>query len=236
LDSKGTGHSLHAPHRTKGSRFNESQTKFCIDSSFWLLTFTTMPGKHPKEYSIDEVCLWVFALGLGDKADAFREAAIDGDMLINLDGEDFKELGLSSLQGKKVMQGIEISASQAEQEATGVDSERNKELEAEIATLRAQLEEYKKAAPAPGAPQQAAAPPPKPSTPPVRAPPPPNEHHVLKGAARGVARGVILGAVAGAVAGDAKQGMKIGAATGAAAGGMRGVGNRRRARMAGRMF
>jgi hypothetical protein len=196
-----------------------------------------MTGKHPKEYSIDEVCLWVFALGLGDKADAFREAAIDGDMLINLDSEDFKELGLSSLQGKKVMQGIGISTSQAEQEGAGVDSERNKELEAEIVTLRAQLEEYKKAAPAPAlAPQQAAAPPPKPGTPPVRAPPPPNEHHILRGAAGGVARGVILGAVAGAVAGDAKKGMKIGAATGAAAGGMRGVGNRRRARMAGRMF
>jgi hypothetical protein len=194
-----------------------------------------MTGKHPKEYSIDEVCLWVFALGLGDKADAFREAAIDGDMLINLDGEDFKELGLSSLQGQKVMRGIEISASQADTDGGGDDSGRIEELEAEIVTLRAQLDEYKKAAPAP-APQQVAAPPSKPGTPPVRAPPPPNEHHVLRGAAGGVARGVILGAVAGAVAGDAKKGMKIGAATGAAAGGMRGVGNRRRARMAGRMF
>jgi hypothetical protein len=200
-----------------------------------------MPGKHPKEYSTDEVCLWVFALGLGDKADAFREAAIDGDMLINLDGEDFKELGLSSLQGKKVMQGIRISVGQAEHEA--VDSEGNKELEAEIATLRAQLAEYENAIAtlraqlaehenalqAPGTPQQATAPP-------VRAPPPPNEHHVLRGAAVGVTRGVILGAVAGAIAGDAKKGAKIGAATGAAAGGMRGVGNRRRARMAGRRF
>ena len=175
-------------------------------------------GKHPKEYSIDEVCLWVFALGLGDKADAFREAAVDGDILINLDGEDFKELGLSSLQAKKVMQGIEISTSQAEQDGGGVESERNKELEAEIVTLRAQLDEYKNAAPA-HVPQQTAAPPPKPGTPPVRAPPPPNEHHVLRGAAGGVARGIILGAVAGAVAGDAKKGMKIGAATGAAAGG-----------------
>jgi hypothetical protein len=198
-----------------------------------------MAGKHPKEYSIDEVCLWVFALGLGDKADAFREAAIDGDMLINLDGEDFKELGLSSLQGEKVMRGIEISTSQAEQESTGDDSSRIKGLENEIVMLRAQLEESKKTAAAPvpaPAPQQAAAPPPKPGTPPVRAAPPPNEHHILRGAAGGVARGVILGAVAGAVAGDAKKGMKIGAATGAAAGGMRGVGNRRRARMAGRMF
>jgi hypothetical protein len=89
-----------------------------------------MTGKHPKEYSIDEVCLWVFALGLGDMADAFREAAIDGDMLLRLGDEDFKELGLSSLQGKKVMRGIEISASQAEEEGGGetilVDSRNSK--------------------------------------------------------------------------------------------------------------
>jgi len=37
--------------------------------------------KRPKHYSIDKVCLWIFALGLGRKADAFRQAAVDGDQL-----------------------------------------------------------------------------------------------------------------------------------------------------------
>jgi predicted lipid-binding transport protein (Tim44 family) len=192
-----------------------------------------MPGKHPKEYSIDEVCLWVFALGLGDKADAFREAAIDGDMLLSLGDEDFKELGLSSLQSKKVMRGIVISVSQVEQGGAGDESERIKELEAEIVELRAQLEENNNLA----APPPATAPAPSHDAPPVRAAPlQSNEHHVLRGAARGALGGVILGAVAGAVAGDAKKGAKIGAATGGAVGGMRGVGHRRRARMAGRRF
>jgi hypothetical protein len=189
--------------------------------------FTTMPGKHPKDYSIDEVCLWVFALGLGDKADTFREAAIDGDMLLRLSDEDFKELGLSSLQGKKVMRGIEISVSQAEQDDVGDDSGRIKELEDENAALRAQLEEYTKAAAPPPAPAPAPAPKPAPT-------PKKNEHEVIKGAAGGAVKGVVLGAVAGAVAGDAKKGAKIGAATGATAGGMKGLGNRRRARMAGK--
>jgi hypothetical protein len=190
--------------------------------------FVTMTGKHPKEYSIDEVCLWVFALGLGDKADAFRDAAIDGDMLLRLGDEDFKELGLSSLQSKKVMRGIEISTSQSEQIGGGDNSGRVKELEDENAALRAQLEEYQKAAAPPPAP--APAPAPKPAPPTKKK----NEHEVVKGAAGGAVKGVIIGAVAGAIAGDAKKGAKIGAATGATAGGLRGIGQKRRARMAGR--
>jgi hypothetical protein len=192
---------------------------FLIYYSFWLdirpSFITTMPGKHPREYSIDEVCLWVFALGLGNKADAFREAAIDGDMLLTLGDEDFKELGLSSLQSKKVMRGIEISTSQSEQGGAGDDSERIKELEAEIVELRAQLEENKKVA----APPPVTAPAPRHDAPPVRAAPPEsNEHHVLRGAAGG----------------DAKKGAKIGAATGGAVRGVRGVGRSRRGRMAGK--
>lgn len=182
--------------------------------------------KLPTEYSIDEVCLWIFALGLGDKADAFREAAIDGDMLLRLTAEDFKELGLSSLQSKKVLRGIEISTSFAEQGGGGGgDSERVKELESENAALRAQLEEYTKTrTPAPA---------------PAPAPAPPKQqqqhlqqHEVLVGTARGATKGAILGAVAGAIAGDPAKGAKIGAATGATAGAMGGLGARRRARMA----
>jgi predicted lipid-binding transport protein (Tim44 family) len=148
-----------------------------------------------------------------------------------LGDEDFKELGLSSLQSKKVMRGIEISTSQSEQGGAGDDSERIKELEAEIVELRAQLEENKKVA----APPPVTAPAPRHDAPPVRAAPPEsNEHHVLRGAAGGALRGVIIGAVAGAVAGDAKKGAKIGAATGGAVGGVRGVGRSRRGRMAGK--
>lgn len=187
-----------------------------------------MTGKHPSSYSIDEVCLWVFALGLGDKANAFREAAIDGDMLLRLGPDDFKELGLTSLQGKKIERGIEISTSFAEEQSSG-NNDRITELENENAALRAQLDEYTNMSrppePAPAqnnAPTQA----PKPNS----ATPP--RGHVIKGAAGGALKGAVVGAVAGAICGDPAQGAKIGAATGATAGAMGGLGARRRARMA----
>ena len=184
-----------------------------------------MPGKHPKDYSVDEVCLWLFAIDLGDKADAFRNAGIDGGFLVKLESEDFKELGLSSLQGKKVLRSIETSAEMATGGGGGGDTaaleERIRVLEQEHARLQAELDRLR---PPPA---------PAPAPPPAPAPAPPrNDHHVVKGAAGGAAKGAGRGAVAGAIAGDAGQGAKIGAATGATAGAMQGVGRRRRARMA----
>jgi hypothetical protein len=183
-----------------------------------------MPGKHPKDYSVDEVCIWLNAIDLGAQADAFRKEGVDGGLLVSLGADEFKELGLSGLQTKKAMRGLEISKGFAA-EGAGSDLERIKKLEEENKKLRDEVDRLKKQVPAPApSPASAPAPPPKKK----------KEHHVIKGAAGGAAKGAVLGAVAGAIAGDAGKGAKIGAATGATAGGMQGIGARRRARMGNR--
>jgi hypothetical protein len=195
-----------------------------------------MTGKDPKEYDVDEVCLWLNAIGLDSKVDAFRENAVDGDMLVALTAEDLtNELGLSNLQAKKVLQKLEFSKELAAEGGGGggVDDGGIKELEAKIseleaenAALKAQLEEYQ--------PKQAPAPAPPPKQAPAPAPPPKhyrNEHEVVRGAAGGAARGAVLGAVGGAIAGDPGKGAKMGAAMGATGGGMRGIAAKRRNRM-----
>lgn len=181
-----------------------------------------MNVKDPSSYSVDEVCLFLNALGLAEKIDTFRGLSIDGTLLVTLEADDMGELGVSSFQGKKILNGIQFTKSLAS--VGGGSDSRVAELEAENAQLKRELAYYR---PAPAPQQVAYAPAPASVTP----PPPSNEHHVLKGAARGTARGVILGAVGGAIAGDAKKGVKIGAAVGATGGAMQGLGARRRARL-----
>jgi SAM domain (Sterile alpha motif) len=184
--------------------------------------------KHPKDFTVDDVCLFIFAIGYGDKIEGFREAAVDGDMLVNLGPDDFKELNVSSLQSKKIERGIELLSSFAE--AGGSDSSQLKELENENAALRAQLAEYQKITTSSAPVAATPAPAPTPAPPPQQRPPePPMGAHVVKGAVRGV----VIGTVAGAVAGDAGKGAKIGVAAGATSGALNGIGARRRARMRG---
>lgn len=186
-----------------------------------------MPGKHPKDFSVDEVGLWLVAIGMGDKVEHFREEGVDGGLLVTVTQEDFDDLGLSSLQGKKLLRNLETSKAFAEE--GGAD--RIHELEHEIEKLHAEIERLKVS-----------------NHPPAPAPAPPpqkqqehhhhhhhqQEHQVIRGAAGGAAKGAVLGAVAGAIAGDPAQGAKMGAAVGGTAGGMRGLGARRQARMYGR--
>ena len=184
--------------------------------------------KHPKQFSVDEVCLFLFAVGYADKSEAFREAAVDGDLLLSLGPDDYKELNVSSLQMKKIERGIELLSNFAEASSAGGDVDsKMKELENENAALRAQLAEYKKvttAAPAKTAQQPSPAPAPVQQS---RPPEPPIGGHVVKGAVKGV----IVGTVAGAIAGDAGKGAKIGVAAGATSGALNGIGARRRARL-----
>lgn len=170
--------------------------------------------KDPAAYSVDEVCLFLNAIGLADKTDAFRAQSVDGSLLLALTPEDMGELGVSGLQGKKITNALQFTKSLAS--GGGGSDSRVAQLEAENAQLKRELAHYK---PAPA---------------PTKAPTPApqrNEHHVIRGAARGTARGVVLGAVAGAVAGDAAKGAKMGAAVGATGGAMGGLGARRRARL-----
>uniref|UniRef100_A0A7S2Y3L6 SAM domain-containing protein n=1 Tax=Entomoneis paludosa TaxID=265537 RepID=A0A7S2Y3L6_9STRA len=153
--------------------------------------------KDVKDFDIDDVCLWVFSIGLGSKTEAFRENAVDGAMLLTLGAEDFTELGLSNLQAKKVLSSLEKTQEMASggggADVTALQQE-NEALKAKVAELEAQLA------------SKSAPPPPKPAATTSKPPPPQqqkpkNEHHVIKGAARGTAKGAVLGAVAGAIAG-----------------------------------
>lgn len=148
-----------------------------------------MPGKTPSSYDIDEVGIFLTAIGLEAKVGAFRENAVDGDMLVTLQPEDFEELGLSGLQAKKLVRSVKFAASLADDEQSkqadpaqlAAVQKENANLKNENAALRAQLQEYTTPRPAP-------APAPRPA---------PQQHHhhppagapVLRGAAGGATRG-----------------------------------------------
>ena len=64
--------------------------------------------KDIKDFTVDEVGLWLTAQGI-DSSKAIEEK-VDGDLLLSLTAEDFKsDLGLSGLQSKKIMKNIEFS-------------------------------------------------------------------------------------------------------------------------------
>lgn len=125
--------------------------------------------KHPTQFSADEVGMWLVAIGLGSKVETFKEAGVDGPMLVVLGSDDFGELGLSSLQGKKLLTSLETSKAMAEGGggSGGVDpaaAKRIQELQDENMALRQQLAAYQSPA--------AAAPAPPPARPPASRPPP----------------------------------------------------------------
>ena len=133
---------------------------------------------------IHRVAMWLLAIGLGSKAENFKEQGVDGSMLVLLSQEDFADLGLSSLQGKKILNSLEFSKNLAEGNGQGsstADQEELQQLRDENSALRMQLAEYqKREAP----PEEKAAREPKPepvvaaaapSPQPARAPPSPEK-------------------------------------------------------------
>lgn len=92
-----------------------------------------------KDYSAEEVGLWLTAQGLGDKAPAFVEEGVDGDLLLSLTIDDLKnDLGLSGLQSKKVLKNIEFSKellASAGGGGGGEEAEKLKEDKEELKTL-----------------------------------------------------------------------------------------------------
>lgn len=164
--------------------------------------------KDIKAFSAEEVGLWVTAQGLDPSK--FLSEGVDGDLLLSLSLDDLKnDLGLSSLQAKKVMKNIEFSQNLARNEGGGSEevselTANKKELEAKVAELEKKLQsletdvkakdneiaglkkqmnaekEEKAAAPTP-APKRASAP--------ARGP------GVVGGAARGAAGGAVKGAI-----------------------------------------
>lgn len=69
-----------------------------------------MALKDIKEYSAEEVGMWLTAQGLGDDAPQFVEEGVDGDLLLSLTVDDMKaDLGMSGIHAKKVLKNIEFS-------------------------------------------------------------------------------------------------------------------------------
>jgi SAM domain (Sterile alpha motif) len=136
-----------------------------------------MSIEHPKSWSTDEVGMWLVAIGLGSKVQTFRDAGVDGSMLMILGNEDFSELGLSGLQGKKLLTSRQFVQGLAEGSegvggGGGADSKRLQELENENFALRQQLAAYQQPVQSqPPAPAPAPTPPPPPAQAPAHAPP-----------------------------------------------------------------
>jgi hypothetical protein len=158
-----------------------------------------MGVKPVATWSDDEVAIWLSCIGLGDKIDAFKENAVDGGLLLTLEKDDLTgDLGLTSLQAKKVLRELDFTKSLSEggggddlskeMKQLQVDikhcEEQIEEKDAKIAKLERELAELRPPPPAP-APAQA----------PKAAPPPHHGAPVLKGAARGAAGGAVKGAI-----------------------------------------
>ena len=105
-------------------------------------------SKTIESWDLDEVCIWLNCIGLGEKVDPFRENTVDGETLTSLSNDDLTaELGLTNLQAKKVLRQIdetkemialrEGSGAPAAAAGDGGDSE---ELQLEIQQLKDKLE------------------------------------------------------------------------------------------------
>jgi len=207
-----------------------------------------MGFKDFNEYSAEEIGLWLIAQGLGDHASKFVEEGVDGDLLLSLSVNDLmNDLGLSSLQAKKLMKNIEFSKMIGASDEKGKEAEKLMEevnaLEEKVQALQYQVKSKDREIaelkskmsgmqvtekhsppppqPVPHSPTQA----PKPAPAPARRGP-----GVVGGAARGAAGGAVKGAIVGAILPgmDASDGAAAGAAVGALSGGVGGLRGRRR--------
>ena len=194
-----------------------------------------MPPKPVAQWSVDDVAVWLSAIGLGAHAGPFQENAVDGSLLLTLSQGDFtSDLGLTNLQAKKAMNELDFAKSLSSSGDTGeLQDEINKltanmaDLQAQLAQKDAEIAELQKQVPQQAAPRAAPAPAPAHHPPPA---PRPVGHPVIREGARGAAGGAVKGAVVGAIlpgmsAGD---GAKAGAAVGGMSGGARGLRARRR--------
>ena len=127
-----------------------------------------------QQWSVDNVCTWLTAIGLGSKAEAFKDNGVDGSLLCTLSTNDLtSDLSLSGIQAKKVL--LEIEFAQGLGSGGGADPVELEALQSQLAEKDAKIAELEKelAALKNPAPQHHAAPP----------PPPRREHNVVKGAA-----------------------------------------------------
>lgn len=138
-----------------------------------------------QQWSVDNVCTWLTAIGLGSKAEAFQENGVDGNLLCSLTKDDLtNDLSLSGLQAKKVLLEIEFAQGLTSGGGGGADPAELEALQSQLAekdTKIAQLEQELAALKQPEPPVVHATPAPAPRP----APPPQYRHEprVIKGAA-----------------------------------------------------
>eukprot|EP01082_Thalassiosira_pseudonana_P016068 g14196.t1 g14196 contig9:1372891-1373693(+) len=182
-----------------------------------------------KDFTAQEVGMWLVAQGMGNHADKFLAEGIDGDLLLSLTAEELKtDLGLPSLQAKKILKNIEFTQSLTSKGDGEGDKVKIHELEDAVKARDVEIEQLKQQLAALTTKEKAA---PAPS--PKHAPAPASSHHtpqqqrrrgapVVGGAARGAAGGALKGAVVGAILPgmDAADGAAAGAAAGALGGGL----------------
>ena len=102
--------------------------------------------KEFKDYSSEDIGLWLTAGGLGEHAEKFKAEGVDGDLLLSLTADDLKnDLGLSGIHAKKVLHNVEFSKDLcAAAEGGGEDVEKlREELKAALGEggeLKAKLE------------------------------------------------------------------------------------------------
>ncbi|KAL9190512.1 hypothetical protein ACHAXT_000218 [Thalassiosira profunda] len=100
----------------------------------------TLREKDLKDYSAEEVGMWLTAGGLGEHAPKFVSEGVDGDLLLSLTAEDLKsDLGLSSIQAKKVLKNVE--SSQMVREAAESGEEEVEELREHVQEMAVEEEE-----------------------------------------------------------------------------------------------
>ena len=121
-----------------------------------------------KDFTAQEVGMWLVAQGMGNHADKFLAEGIDGDLLLSLTAEELKtDLGLPSLQAKKILKNIEFTQSLTSKGDGEGDKVKIHELEDAVKARDVEIEQLKqqlaalttkeKAAPAPS-PKHAPAP------------------------------------------------------------------------------
>lgn len=99
-----------------------------------------------EEWDVDEVCVWLNAIGLGAKAGPFRDEAVDGALLVDLTEKELQDdLYLTKLQIKKYCQNLELAQREIKASRDPAASEnlgeKVKILELKVSDLEAQLEE-----------------------------------------------------------------------------------------------
>lgn len=91
-------------------------------------------------FDVEEVAIWLQCIGLGSYAGDFRANGVDGGLLLDLSLSDLTtDLGLSSLQAKKVLRQIDFTKSLS----SSADSARVAELEKKVADLEAENQALK---------------------------------------------------------------------------------------------